>query len=353
MAENRAELVFPFGGLNDAEALTDQPNATTTEAVNVRPFDPVTGRRRGAQRAGLSRFNATALEDGRVQALVPVSYAENRLKYSLLGTPTQEWAEVTPAQGTATAITVDSNGYIYVFDGETSIVKYNPDGTRLKTLALGAAVMIGTTRRLVVDEFGAVYAGIVGDSTSQIQRWSLTEDDEYLLSWMLPVSGELRDFSVRNGLLYATTDSGVYLEEGASSALRVYSGLESDYTPVPIWEKSVPHPVHGIQVTSSGKVYFTSAPNPTRGDVGSDIGTFNESYVDWNLTEIANANERIHYWIDVSHLATTNPEIDHETRIGTPQTTIYTPDVRADYSEDYERSDKTGYLCCMGWRLGF
>ena len=56
MAENRTELLFPFGGLNDSEAASDQPDGTTIEVVNMRPFDPISGRRRGSQRAGLTKY---------------------------------------------------------------------------------------------------------------------------------------------------------------------------------------------------------------------------------------------------------------------------------------------------------
>ena len=52
------DLPFPVKGLNDDVAFTDQPSLTTREALNMRGLDPKTGRERGAQRAGLSKYNA-------------------------------------------------------------------------------------------------------------------------------------------------------------------------------------------------------------------------------------------------------------------------------------------------------
>ena len=303
MAENRAELMFPFGGLNDAEALTDQPNATTTEAVNVRPFDPVTGRRRGAQRAGLSKFSSGALEDGRVQALVPVSYAENRLKYSLLGTPTQEWAVTTPALGTASAIAVDSNGSIFAFDGNTSIVKYNSDGTKVATLAVAVTVGDTKARRIILDEFGGVYAGFAGFDTGLVFKWREEEDGTYSQRWTLEVPGIFRDMNIQNDLLYVLLDAGAYLTLDVGSRIIVYGGLLGEYAPTPVWDKELPHPLHAVDVLSSGTVFFASGPSPTRGvDIGSDTSTYADSAVDWTPMRLTNIADRLHYWLDASYI---------------------------------------------------
>ena len=312
MEENRAELIFPFGGLNDSEALTDQPEATTTEAVNVRPYDPVTGRRRGAQRPGLKNYNASALvADTRVQSLLPVPYAQNRLNYSELSTPTQDWAVVTPSQGTASAMTVDKNGYIYVFDGTTGVVKYNADGTKLATMPLPASVGAAATKRVAVDEFGHVFAGVSGVNGSLVQRWKLTEDDVYQLSWLLEVPGILRDMKIINDLLYVAQDNGPYLDVTALSEITVYAGLQSDYTPPEIWQKDVPHPLHAFDVTSSGALYWTAAPNAERLGTSGGGGTYAESQVDWTPLRMTNIASRLHHWMDAAYIPEQSTGIEH------------------------------------------
>ena len=55
-------LSFPLGGLNESRAKGAQPENTCPACMNVRPFDPRTGRARGAQRGGLSLWNATQVE---------------------------------------------------------------------------------------------------------------------------------------------------------------------------------------------------------------------------------------------------------------------------------------------------
>ena len=316
MEENRAELVFPFGGLNDAEALTDQPDATTTEAVNVRPYDPVTGRRRGAQRPGLKNYNASAIvADTRVQSLLPVSYEQNRLNYSMLSTPTQEWTAVTPSQGTASAMTVDKNGFIYAFDGTSSVVKYNPDGTKLNTLSMTASVPSTATTTIAVDEFGSVFASVSTGTASYVQKWKYTEDDAYLTSWSLDIAGVVRDMSIQNDLLYVAVDDGPYLAEGSRAQVQVYSGLQSDYTPPQIWNKIIASPVHGISVTGGGAIYYTCPPNPQRGEADGDLGDFAQSQVDWNPSDFTNIDERLHYWIDASYIQSQNLGVNHLDRL--------------------------------------
>ena len=46
------DFQFPLGGRDDAYSPDKQPIATTREATNMRPFDPTSGRIRGAVRPG-------------------------------------------------------------------------------------------------------------------------------------------------------------------------------------------------------------------------------------------------------------------------------------------------------------
>lgn len=314
MEAGRQEILFPFGGLDDSEAKSDQPNGTTTEAVNVRPFDPTTGQRRGAQRSGTKKFSTAQVSGSeRVQSILAVPYDEPRLTYSLLGTPTSVWTAINPAKGTAFAITTDSDGFIYAYDGTSSVVKYNQDGTLLNTLFMPTYVGEGTTRRVLLDEFGNVYAGITSGSGGLIQKWKRTEDDTYERSWAVDILGSLRDMTVVNDLLYVALDTGPYLDIASDSEIHVYAGLLSDYSPTRVWEKVIPHPVHGLSVTGAGKIYFTSAPNPER--LRSDAGggsTYNESQVDWTPFRMTNAASRLHHWMDVSYFQEQGLNIQHE-----------------------------------------
>ncbi len=54
-------LSFPLGGLDEYKSFTRQPEGTAPDVQNVRPHDPGTGRARGAQRSGLSKYLAAQL----------------------------------------------------------------------------------------------------------------------------------------------------------------------------------------------------------------------------------------------------------------------------------------------------
>ncbi len=55
MQKMNLSLTWPLGGFNEALPFAKQPKGTTPSAINVRPYDPVSGRARGGQRPGLSR----------------------------------------------------------------------------------------------------------------------------------------------------------------------------------------------------------------------------------------------------------------------------------------------------------
>lgn len=66
---HRFELLWPHGGLNTVSSFEHQPHQTTCDAKNVRTFDPGTGRARGAQRPGLSKYVASRQSNNQVQTI--------------------------------------------------------------------------------------------------------------------------------------------------------------------------------------------------------------------------------------------------------------------------------------------
>lgn len=61
---------FPLRGYNETASFADQPQRTTPSCLNVRAFDPKTGRNRGAQRAGLTKhIDSTVSSTSQVQYL--------------------------------------------------------------------------------------------------------------------------------------------------------------------------------------------------------------------------------------------------------------------------------------------
>src|SRR5437660_1214366 len=82
MPESEAVLRFPAHGIDLSQGFNFQPPGTTPEGANVRAFEPGTGRMRGGQRPGLSRYVASAVNGSNfVQDVNTV--------VSMQGTPTQ------------------------------------------------------------------------------------------------------------------------------------------------------------------------------------------------------------------------------------------------------------------------
>lgn len=62
------QVSFPLGGINESKAKKAQPEGTTADALNVRAFDITSGRSRGAQRSGLSKYTTdVVVSNKRVQ----------------------------------------------------------------------------------------------------------------------------------------------------------------------------------------------------------------------------------------------------------------------------------------------
>src|ERR1043165_1447132 len=53
---NYVDLAFPWYGLHDEEPFSRQPPGTTSDARNVRCFEPGTDKKRGGSRPGLSKY---------------------------------------------------------------------------------------------------------------------------------------------------------------------------------------------------------------------------------------------------------------------------------------------------------
>lgn len=61
MPSEPKELTFPLKGIDEGRAYSRQPEGTTPDARNVRPFDTLNNRLRGGQRPGLTKFIADAV----------------------------------------------------------------------------------------------------------------------------------------------------------------------------------------------------------------------------------------------------------------------------------------------------
>ena len=331
----RNELPFPFGGLNDSEAATDPPEATTTEAVNVRPFDPTNAKRRGAQRSGLVKFADTSVSnDKRVQALVPVSYDQTRLKYTQLTAPTKEWEKIAPDLDAVYGAATDSKGNVYVINNDTYILKYNSDGERITEIPLLVNPAEVVVNKIVVDEFDSVFVAFDADGTSRVIKFDRNEDDIYDLKWELFVTGTIRDFEIINDTLYAICDEQRERPSSSlstASQLFAFSGTSFDEVPVQVWARAIPGPANSLAV-NSGSIYVTGPPEDARNGSATEYGA---NIVDWSPLQLNNVNSRIHFWVDAGFNNTDSEDGEEVTQ------KIASITSRSDYEGSFSATDTT------------
>ena len=112
------ELRWPFGGLHVGRSFHGQASDTCVDALNVRNFDPRTGRSRGAQRAGLTRYLDGASSANRIQDI-------NQLNTVPTDTPTtsaikqRSTTKISVCNGTVQSFT--TSAFTTVTNGTTAL----------------------------------------------------------------------------------------------------------------------------------------------------------------------------------------------------------------------------------------
>lgn len=91
MGQTPRGLSFPFKGLNKTAGYHAQPDLTSTDVFNVRPFDPLEGRLRGGRREGLSKWlnvqvNGSASIQRMTKAVRSASYGDTFREQVLVAT---------------------------------------------------------------------------------------------------------------------------------------------------------------------------------------------------------------------------------------------------------------------------
>lgn len=289
--EARIEIPWPVKGLVDDLPFSHQPPGTTREAMNVRSIDPKTGRTRGGQRSGLSRWNADPVNgSNKIQDLATVLVDDRLTTYSLTdpATDTIESRFVKATEGlnlplASAGVTLDPNfsgclgvqydrqGNSYWLDGRASVAKYNPDGVLLYTIALPVADSNDLCRAFHVDDLDFIFVGVSGgrmstrealgpQETARLFCYLQEPDNEYSQLWMLEPGAYIEQVQVQGDKLYtAQNDLSQY-----RSYIRVYRNIDSS-NPVLDLEREVSFPVNDITLNTKGDVFFTSPTFSLRG----------------------------------------------------------------------------------------
>lgn len=224
---------LPLGGLNQNEAFSEQPPRTSRDVKNMRGVDPSNGRRRLAQRSGVSKYNSNQINSSnKIQALGQITFEDRRLTYTADSAPDSSdklWETAVPSKEDTYGARVSARtGDIYVTDGRSFSV-LNTAGTVLATYTVPLDDNGFSLRLIELDPsdnvYLAVYSGGTAPSSERVlYKYALQIDGTYEIDWTLTLSEYVAAMKYRNGSLYvATTDRAAT----PTATLRRYTDLDS------------------------------------------------------------------------------------------------------------------------------
>jgi hypothetical protein len=314
------ELPFPFGGLNDNNAQSKQPSGTSSDAVNVRGIDPITGRVRGAQRSGLLKYTNDSFE-ARVKRFEKVVYDNRQLNYGVQDPPKLVWENVNANTNASTYGVVDSRENLYVVDAGRAVQKFNKNGVLIYTITPNIEDQNLHIRGLAVDGAGNLWIATGHQNPAQLsispspltsaaaleksKIWRYRENDagaapEQVYAYSPKLTIEKLVYS--NGLLYAAANDPK-LEDG-------YAIVYGDLFTTGLDEfgrRKLPYPLCDIDVDGSGKVYFAAAENTNRYNRHSaTYPYYGQTIVDWTPSDIP--AEKLWSWYDSTRIVSENNE---------------------------------------------
>lgn len=304
------ELPFPLGGLNDNIAQSKQPSGTTGEAVNVRGQDPVTGRIRGAQRSGLTKFTVEPM-DARIKRFDKVVYDNRLLRYTANNQPILNWEKDLGTNGYTVFTYIDNKENVYVCTSENKLLKYNKNGVLLYTLAPAIPEKSASLCGVTTDDAGSVWIctghkDVRALSTSPsplvsteqlancwIEKYTEQPGSEepikdYRVSLNMPVEKVL----YKNGKLYALCNDVVNLD-GVLVELGELFTTAAEVTQ----QRSISYPACDFDVDIDSAIYWTAAENLTRYlNQLNAVEGFRKTLVDWTPNDLNSTTASIWSW---------------------------------------------------------
>lgn len=305
-------LQFPFGGLSEDLAFTNQSDDTTPDTRNMRAIDPETGRTRGGQRAGIGKLDGidTSLGTGKVQDLNSIVTEVNQLTYTNLAADeiTKEWSLQTPSGEPVYALALDIQENVYAIDGASSIAKYNSEGKFLYSISAEIKDSSHILRTIYVDEGDNIYVAVStgGDSKkARIFRYRQSGVEDAELDWFIEPGGFVTRLEVQGNRLYCCVND----PSANRSTVRVYRNINLS-EPTLQWSEPAAYPVHGLCVKKDGSVITTSPPFADRGKTPEQVNLAPSSIVGWTPLNLDDADKRIWSWFKAEDLVETHENGD-------------------------------------------
>lgn len=320
-------ISFPFGGVDENDAFSTQAPNTSRRIMNMRGIDPVTGRVRGATRAGTSvAVSGHAQISGgtaKVLAIDQITYSNNALDFSapetgsppVMPTTQVDWSAKNATGRSCIASQYDSQNNLYELDEKNTVTKFNSKGAIVLTFGVPVADPQHICRAFFIDDVGGIYIGVSagGESdTARVFKFLQTPDlSKYVIGnvpdniavmmpdapWLQP-GGYIARIKVADSVMYC----GVDFPKTGRSFLIAYNNLDTG-VPTEVWRTATPYPCKGVCV-SPGKGICTASPlNTTRGTNPQDpnVGFVTDQGI-WTPLNLTSASTRIWGWWDAERI---------------------------------------------------
>ncbi|MHA7813262.1 MAG: hypothetical protein ACX94C_07730 [Phycisphaerales bacterium] len=307
------EIPLPLGGVSDQWSAHYQEPFTSAGMENMRGYDPVSMRRRLAQRAGTAKFVDAVVGASFIQDVISINKDVRLATYTArTGGPLVEWSTTTPAMSYTRDLAITPGGDVWVISGTNRIVKYNPAGTKVLEVQLPLTFENESAKQIAIGADAAVFVCTETSNdryAGKVFRYEADplNADQMTLVWTYNAQARVPSIVHNAGVLYLIANKSDVAE------LRALGDLPAD-SPVVNWSRPIPRPSTHVTVNAGGDVLVASEPREGRDDVvlGDFCGVKTE---DWNpidlgsdlrswhkasdLAEFTNLQE-VDFWFDAS-----------------------------------------------------
>lgn len=301
MAGPNLDITFPTLGLSEFTSYTDQPPGTSPSVKNWVLRDPSTGRARGAQRSGTTRYVTSQLNSSNaIQCVTSLNRQNSRIAYAEVNSGNgpnngaKVWEADVPDErtGDVRAMDVDRFGNVYVLCGLNGVIaKYGSDGgliwKHVVPLTSTSTSVYQTLYCIQVDYDGDVYVGVGGTSGANngtVYRFRQVETGlETVWSLEGEFTGLIADIAIEGQWMYVAENTG------DDYKLHRYGGIKTRL-PARLWTYGATatgtnQPVTAIGILSDGCCvvsyrYDPGTTNKGRVQVISQQGQLLDTYGD-------------------------------------------------------------------------
>jgi len=217
--QQNVDLKYPYEGLSETFAFSDQPVGTTRDERNMRSFDPTTGRMRGTQRSGIELMTGDAPANGfsKISSLVSVQREVNPYSWSVLATAQNEatigFDREHQTTGFANCVDLrrDTFDTYWALSDGGEVVKLNSDGGVIKRIPVSVDDNNELyARKLAVDDYGNCFVSsgqlpgheTIDNERAWIKAYELQADGEYKLAWTIKPGFHVLDMQTYGQDLY-------------------------------------------------------------------------------------------------------------------------------------------------------